>query len=154
MPEYWNPNYSVYKENNNLYHNLSCLFLGCLWPKLSGSVVGIVTGYGLDGLGIESQWGRDFPLLSGPALGSNQPPVQWVPGLSRGQRAVGAWRWPLVPFYCRGHERVELYLYFPFYYRGHERVELYLYFPYGTYGLYRASVPAQGRTLTFTFYSP
>jgi len=26
-----------------------------------GSVVGIVTGYGLDGLGIESQWGRDFP---------------------------------------------------------------------------------------------
>jgi hypothetical protein len=28
----------------------------------------------------------------------------------------------------------------PFYYRGHERVELYLYTPYGPYGLYRASV--------------
>ena len=26
-----------------------------------GRVVGIVTGYGLDGPAIESQWGRDFP---------------------------------------------------------------------------------------------
>ena len=30
---------------------------------------------------------------------------------------------------------------------GHERVELYLYSPYGPYGLYRASVSVQGRTL-------
>jgi hypothetical protein len=49
-----------------------------------GSVVGIVTGYELDGPGIKSQWGRDFPHLSRPALGLTQPPVQWVPGLSRG----------------------------------------------------------------------
>jgi hypothetical protein len=49
-----------------------------------GSVVGIATGYGLDGPGIESRCGRDFPHLSTPALGSPQPPVQWVPGLSRG----------------------------------------------------------------------
>jgi len=48
-----------------------------------GSVVGIATGYGLDGPGIESRWGRDFPHLSRPALGSTQPPVQWVPALSR-----------------------------------------------------------------------
>jgi hypothetical protein len=29
-----------------------------------GSVVGIATAYGLDGPGIESWWGRDFPYLS------------------------------------------------------------------------------------------
>jgi len=43
-----------------------------------GSSVGITTGYGLDGPGIESRWRRDFPHLSRPALG------QWVPSLSRG----------------------------------------------------------------------
>jgi len=49
-----------------------------------GSVVGIATAYGLDGPGIESQWGRDLLHLSRPALRPTQPPVQWVPGLSRG----------------------------------------------------------------------
>jgi len=48
------------------------------------NVVGIATGYGLDGPRIESRWGRDFPHLSRPALGPTQPPVQWVLGLSRG----------------------------------------------------------------------
>jgi hypothetical protein len=51
---------------------------------------GIATGYGLDGLGIESRWGRDFPHLSKPVLGPTQPPVQFVPGFSRGKRAAGA----------------------------------------------------------------
>ena len=36
-----------------------------------GSVVGIAIDYGLDGLGIESRWRRDFPHLSRPALGGS-----------------------------------------------------------------------------------
>ena len=95
-----------------------------------GSIVGKATVYGLDGPGIESRWGRDFLYLSRPALGSKQPPLQWVPGLSRA-KAAGTWLCLLNPFYCRGHERVELYLYSP----------------YGPYGLYRASVPVQWCTL-------
>ena len=70
----------------------SYTFLSCTL-KLScgpGSVVGIATGYGLDGPGIESWWGRDFPHLSRPILEPTQPPVKWVPGLSRGIEATGA----------------------------------------------------------------
>ena len=53
-------------------------------PVGRDSSVGIATRYGLDGPGVESRWGRDFPHPSRPALGPTQPPVQWVPGLSCG----------------------------------------------------------------------
>jgi hypothetical protein len=38
--------------------------------------VGIATPCGLDGPGIESWWGRDFPHPSRPSLGRTQSPIQ------------------------------------------------------------------------------
>ena len=40
------------------------------------SAVGPATRYGLDGPGIESRWGRDFPLPYRTTLGPIQHPVQ------------------------------------------------------------------------------
>jgi hypothetical protein len=54
--------------------------------------VGIATRYRVDGAGIESRWGRDFPHPSRPALVPTQPPIQWLPGLFSESKAAGAWR--------------------------------------------------------------
>ena len=53
------------------YVFLYIMFPHSLWFPLvdRDTLVGITTGYGLDGPGIESRWGRDFPHLSRPALG-------------------------------------------------------------------------------------
>ena len=63
------------------------LFLACPFEWAD-----IATRYGLDGPGIVSRWGRDFPHPSRLALGPIQPSIQWVPGLFPGGKAVGAWR--------------------------------------------------------------
>jgi len=59
--------------------NYYSVFISLCGP---GSSVGIATDYGLDGPGSNTGWRRDFsPVQTGPGA---QPPVKWVPGLSRG----------------------------------------------------------------------
>ena len=66
-------------------HEVSRMQLG------QDSSVGIATCYGLDGPGIESQWGRDFPHLSRSALGPTQTLYRAYKVIPR-CKAVRAWR--------------------------------------------------------------
>jgi hypothetical protein len=86
-------------------------------------VVCIATGYGLDGPGIESRWGRGFsaPVQNGP--GAHQASCTMGTVV---KKRLGRDAYPSPPSAV-----------------GHERIELYLYSPYGPYGLYRPSVPVQ-----------
>jgi len=66
------------KDKTYLFECLLAVFM------IQDSSVGIVTRYRLDGPGMESWSRQDFLHLSRMPLGSTQPPVQWVPGFSRG----------------------------------------------------------------------
>jgi hypothetical protein len=77
--------------------------------KDRNSTVDIATRYGLDGPGIESRWGPDFPHPPRTVLGPTQSPIQWVPGLTGG-KAAGTWYWKLTPSSADVKERVQLFL--------------------------------------------
>ena len=66
----------------------------------------------MDGPEIESRWGQDFPYPSIPTLGLTQPPIQWVPSLSRRQSGRGMALTTHSPG-AEVEERVELYFYSP-----------------------------------------
>ena len=53
------------------------------WQCGPGSSVGIATDYGLDGP-VSNPGGDEIFRTSRPALVPTQPPVKWVPSLSRG----------------------------------------------------------------------
>jgi len=55
------------------------------------SIVGVATRHGLEDPGIQSRWRQGFPHTSGLAVGSTQPPEQWVPGYFPGVKVAGAW---------------------------------------------------------------
>jgi len=71
------------------------------------SSVGIATRYGLDCPGIESQWGRDFPHPSRPALGPTHP---MGTGSFLGVKRPGRGLDHPPPSSAEVKERVELYL--------------------------------------------
>ena len=78
-----------------------------------GSVVGIATAYGMDCLGIESRWRRDFPHQSRPALG---PPSLLYNGyrVFPGDKVrPGRDADPSPSYTVEVKNRVELYLYPP-----------------------------------------
>ena len=66
-----------------------CLYIYiCVCVCGPGSSVGTATDYGLEGPGSNSV-GDEIFRPSRPALGPNQPPVKWLPGLSRGKVRPG-----------------------------------------------------------------
>jgi hypothetical protein len=68
----------------NNYHLKKHIGLcGFLYGTVANGVVGIATGYGLDDRGVVVRVAvglRIFSTSYRPALGSTQPPIQWVPG--------------------------------------------------------------------------
>ena len=59
---------------------------GCFWAV---TVDGIALEIRDRGSGDEIPFGRGFSHESRTDLGTNQPPVQWVPSLSRGIKLAG-----------------------------------------------------------------
>jgi hypothetical protein len=97
-----------------LYNLVSEIFLTVKGTEVGqDSSVGIATGYGLDGLGIKSRWGRDFHTRPDwpwglPRLLYNRYRVSF-PGVKRPGRGVEH----SPPICVQVKERVEIYLLLP-----------------------------------------
>ena len=76
-----------------------------------GSIVSTATGYGVDDLGFDSRWGRDFPHLSRLALRLTSLLYNGYRVFPGGKEA-GAWHWPPTPSRAEVIERVELFIRF------------------------------------------
>jgi hypothetical protein len=81
----------VATENHTMSLPVTETILDTLTRKTRDSEVAMATGYGLDdrGVGVRVPVGSRI-VSSRPALGSNQSPIQWVPGaLSPGVKRPG-----------------------------------------------------------------
>ena len=95
-----------------LYRTSFEMNIGAQRPRSAQSVQRLSTGWTVRGS--NPGGGRDFPHASRPALGSTQPPVQSVPGVSfLGVKRSGRGVDHPPPSSAEVKERVELYLYSP-----------------------------------------
>ena len=76
-------NVSDSHKSNSTTPNAEYIYIYIYIYSGPGSSVGIATDYGLDGPG-SNPGGDEIFRPSRPALGPIQPPVKWVPCLSRG----------------------------------------------------------------------
>ena len=81
-------NYTSVTSSRYIYIYIYICVCVCVRACVPRSSVGIATDYGLEGPGSNPSENEIFsPSI--PTLAPTQPPVQWVPGRSRGFRRLG-----------------------------------------------------------------